>query len=71
MPNARKVYIMITGFPLNMADNNGSSTQKSDVGREVVSGLEDTLAWIKTQFQTFKNDVETTEQAASASSWRN
>jgi hypothetical protein len=63
------------GFSLKMTENIDRPTD-SEVGREVVSGLERTLAWIKSQFNVFRADVEVehTEKTLSvgaSSDWTN
>ena len=51
-----------------MTGNKERSMEKNtEVGHEIVSGLEDTLTWIKAQFETFRNDVDITEKASGAS----
>jgi hypothetical protein len=55
-----------------MAENKDRTTP--EVGREVVSGLENTLAWIKSQFDAFRTEVETEKTAttvSAASNWVN
>ena len=46
---------------------------ESEVGRELVSGLESTLEWIKSQFSVFRADVDVERlpktHAAAADTW--
>ena len=57
-------------FSLEMTENIDRPTE-SEVGRELVSGLESTLEWIKSQFSVFRVDVEHLPKthAAAADTW--
>jgi hypothetical protein len=55
-----------------MTENIDRPTE-SEVGRELVSGLESTLEWIKSQFSVFRADVDVERlpktHAAAADTW--
>jgi hypothetical protein len=57
------------GLAQMTAKTERSKTQEVEVAQEIVDGLENTLSWMRSQFETFRNDVGMSEKAVSAGSF--